>query len=327
MQRPAHPGRHRPIISRRPAAIAVAVVVVLAVAGALVALRSIGHGNGTSAAAGNVQRSARPGAGDATAPQADPGASSAPAPRGSRSQSSTPAGGGAKSAPAQTPAPAAGSTTCAKPAFVTSAAMGGWADGSYYVFNNMWNVSGYSVTQTLSACSYSNWYVVADMNNDSGNGAVKTYPNVQETFSEPAISSFHAISSSFAETSPHVGIYEDAYDIWINGIATSGSTEVMIWTENFHQSPSGSVEATVSLGGRGYSVWRTSSGSYIAFVADTNFTSGTVNLLQVFDWLIARGWIPASSTLGQVDYGAEIVSTDNIPSTFAFTDFSIDASR
>ena len=221
---------------------------------------------------------------------------------------------------------AAGSSTCGKPRFVTSAPTGGWADGSYYVYNNMWNVSGYSVTQTLSACSYSNWYVVADMNNDSGNGAVKTYPNVQETFNEPRISSFNVISSTFSEASPHAGIYEDAYDIWVNGIASSGSTEVMIWTENFHQSPSGSVEATVSLGGRGYHVWRTSSGSYIAFVADTNFTSGTVNLLQLFDWLISKGWIPADSTLGQIDYGAEIVSTNNIPSTFSFTNFSIDAS-
>ena len=36
---------------------------------------------------------------------------------------------------------------------------------------------------------------------------------------------------------PGTGIYEDAYDIWLNGLATSGSTEVMIWTQNNGQTP------------------------------------------------------------------------------------------
>lgn len=216
------------------------------------------------------------------------------------------------------------SATCTHPQFVTSEPTGGWADGQYFVYNNMWNASKYSVEQTLYACSHSSWYVVANMNNDNGDGAVKTYPNAHEDFSEPKISSFHAISSSFSEQSPHVGIYEDAYDIWLNGVASSGSTEVMVWTENYHQLPSGSVQATVTLDGRTYTVWR--QGSYIAFVAGTNFSSGTVNLLGIFDWIMAKGWIPATSTLGQVDYGAEIVSTGGSPATFSFTDFSVGTS-
>ena len=188
----------------------------------------------------------------------------------------------------------------------------------------MWNASGYSVTQTMYVCSYSNWYVVANMNNDTGDGAVKTYPDVQANFNEPKISTFQSISSTFAESSPHVGIYEDAYDIWLNGVASSGSTEVMIWTENFHQVPSGSVVASVSFGGRGYKVWK--NGSYIAFVADSNFTSGTVDLLQFFNWIISQGWIPGSSTLGQICYGVELVSTNSAPATFNFTDFSVSTS-
>jgi len=240
-----------------------------------------------------------------------PGVSHAPSPAPSRSQ-------------AAAPVPAGTATKCTKPKFVTSAPTGGWSDGSYYLYNDMWNISGYTVTQTLYACAYNNWYVVANMNNDSGNGAVKTYPDVQANFNEPAISSFHAISSTFAETSPHVGIYEDAYDIWINGVATSGSTEVMVWTENFHQVPAGSVQGSVTFGGRRYTVWK--NGSYIAVVANTNFTSGTVNLLQIFDWIMAKGWMPATSTLGQIDYGAEIVSTNSAPATFTFTNFSVSTS-
>ncbi len=175
----------------------------------------------------------------------------------------------------------------------------------------MERLAGYSVQQTLYACSYSNWYVVANMNNDSGDGAVKTYPNVHEDFNEKAISSFHSITSTFAEHSPHTGIHEDAYDIWLNGVASSGSTEVMVWTDNYHQVPSGSVQATVTFGGRGYQVYK--SGSYIAVVADSNFTSGTVDLLGIFKWIISKGWIPSSSTVGQIDFGVELVSTSSAP--------------
>jgi len=218
-----------------------------------------------------------------------------------------------------------GSSTCTRPQFVTSDPSGMWNLAPYFVSNNMWNASNYTVSQTLYACSYSNWYVVATANNDSGDGAVKTYPNSHRDFdNNPAIDSFQSITSTFAETSPHTGIYEDAYDIWLNGIASSGSTEVMIWTENYHQVPSGSIAGSATFDGRSYTVWK--SGSYIAVVANTNFTSGTVNLLEIFKWIMAQGWIPASSTLGQVDFGAEIVSTNNVPATFTFSNFAVNAS-
>ena len=217
----------------------------------------------------------------------------------------------------------AGSASCTSPSFSTSAADGMWNQSPYFVSNNMWNASGYSVTQTLYACSYSNWYVTATMNNDSGDGAVKTYPNSQRDFNQE-ISSLSSVTSTFAQTSPGTGIYEDAYDIWINGLATSGSTEVMIWTQNHGQTPSGSVQGTVTFGGRSYTVWK--SGSYIAFVANANFSAGTMNLLDFFQWIIGKGWIPTDSTLSQVCYGAELVSTNGVPATFTFSNYSVSAS-
>ena len=217
----------------------------------------------------------------------------------------------------------AGSASCTNPSFSTSAALGMWNLSPYWVANDMWNASKYSVTQTLHACSYSNWYVTATMNNDSGNGAVKTYPNSQRDFNN-AISSLNSVTSTFAETSPGTGIWEDTYDIWINGLATSGSTEIMIWTQNHGQTPSGSVQGTVTLDGRSYTVWK--SGSYIAFVANTNFTAGTMNLLDFFQWVIGKDWMPADSTLSQVCYGAELVSTNGVPATFTFSNFSVSAS-
>jgi hypothetical protein len=231
----------------------------------------------------------------------------------------TPPGGGTTQPPAPT-----GTTSCAHPSFVTSDQYGMWHLDPYFVYNNMWGVAGYQVSQTLYACSYSNWYVVATMNNNNGDGHVKTYPDSQKDFSSPRISGLSSITSTFAETSPGTGIYEDAYDIWLNGIASSGSTEVMIWNENHHQVPAGSVQGTVSFDGRSYTVWR--GGSYIAFAANSNFTSGTMNLLEFFKWLMTKGWIPGNSTLAQVCYGVELVSTNGAPATFSFSNFSVTAS-
>jgi hypothetical protein len=228
------------------------------------------------------------------------------------------------SAPPSTPPPTGSSASCASPVYHTSDPNGGWQDGAYYVTQDMWNASNYSVQQALYACSYRSWYVVANMNNDSGDGAVKTYPNVHEDFNERKISSFSSITSAFSEHGPHVGIYEYAYDIWLNGVASNGSTEVMIWNDNFHQAPSGSVQGSATFSGHGYQVWR--NGSYIAFVADSNFTAGTVDLLAVFKWIINKGWIPSTSTVGQIDYGVELVSTSGAPATFSFSNFSISAS-
>jgi hypothetical protein len=298
----------------------IAVGALLLCAGTIVTVNYAGGGQNVSrsAAVGSIVRGAASSRMHPAGARHVPDKSATPSARAT----ATPGPGSTTSAGTPPAQAAPGPGSCTNPAFVTSQPLDGWTDGSYYVANDMWNISNYTVTQTLYACSHASWYVVADMNNDSGDGAVKTYPNAHMDFSsEPAISSFHSIDSTFAESSPDIGIYEDAYDIWINGVASSGSTEIMIWTQNHGQSPGGSVAGNVTFGGRAYAVWH--NGSYIAFVANTNFTSGSMNLLDFFNWVIGQGWMPASSTLGQVDYGAELVSTSNTAATFTFTNFSV----
>ena len=218
-------------------------------------------------------------------------------------------------------APIVTGTLCKNPVFTTSDTNGGWSNGGYYVHNNMWNSGAGLGPETLSACSYHSFYVVSNQTNNAG--AVKTYPNVHKDYSDVPISSFTSLTSTFAESSPHVGIYDVAYDIWTNGVATSGSTEFMIWVENFHQVPAGTKAKTVTLGGRTYDVWKTSDNHYIAFVPTVVFTSGTIDILEIFKWTTMQGWFPASSTLGQLDFGVEIVETGGSAATFQFTDFSI----
>lgn len=213
---------------------------------------------------------------------------------------------------------------CAHPVFMTSDHNGGFSDGGYYVHNNMWNSQVRLGPETLYACSYHDWYVVSNQTNEQG--AVKTYPNVHRDYANVPISSFHTLTTTFAATSPHVGIYDVAYDIWTNGVASAGSTEFMIWTENFHQVPAGNRAATVTLGGRTYDVWKTGNNGYIAFVPTTPFTAGTIDLLEIFRWTTSQGWLRANSTLGQLGFGVEIVSTEGKDARFDFTSFSITSS-
>jgi hypothetical protein len=217
--------------------------------------------------------------------------------------------------------------TCAADGeFVSSDPNGGWAEGGYYIHNNMWNSAKYSpCTSSLHASSHDNWYVVTRMNNKSADGAVKTYPNVHKDYASTPIESFDSITSTFAETSPHVGIYNVAYDIWINGIATAGCTEIMIWTDNFLQTPGGKYVQDVTFGERTYKAYKRANSGYIAFVATTNFTSGTVDLLNITKWVIAKGWLSSQSTLNQICFGVEMVSTDDTDATFKVTEFSIDS--
>jgi hypothetical protein len=217
-------------------------------------------------------------------------------------------------------------TCAANPGFVTSEPNGGWSEAGYYIHNNMWNAARYSpCTSTLYASSHDNWHVVTKMNNKKADGAVKTYPNVHKDYRSVPISAFESLTSTFAETSPHVGIYNVAYDIWINGIAKSGCTEIMIWTDNFKQVPGGRYVQDVTFGDQTYKVYKRSSSGYIAFVATTNFTSGTVNLLDIMKWSVAKGWFSNKSTLNQICFGVEMVSTDDADATFQVNAFSIDA--
>lgn len=210
---------------------------------------------------------------------------------------------------------AATARPCHHPKFVTSAEQGGTTMGKYYVTNNMWNAGGYNVSQRLRACSASNWSVRASASNSSGDGAVKTYPNVHRDFHnwstghEPKISAFRTMKSTFAARSPKSGIYDTAYDIWLNGVASNGSTELMIWTHNHKQTPAGSVvKRGLQFAHRTWKLWATGDHSYLAFVPNKPLDRGTINLKKRFTYLMRQGYLANGSTVGQVDFGIEFVA-------------------
>lgn len=223
-------------------------------------------------------------------------------------------------------APAA--TNCTNPEFSTSEADDGWGDGDYYVQNNMWNASDYSVSQKLAACSAGNWSVTATADDNEGDGAVKTYPNVHKDYhdwdsgKEPPLSQYSRLTSTFAATSPHTGVYNVTYDIWLNGVP--GDREVMIWTENYHQSPAGDrVAGGLRFSGMTWDLYATDDNEYLAFIPSRPLTKGTLDLKAFLDYLVKNGRVPANSTLGQICFGVEVVSTNGKPATFGVTNFSV----
>ncbi len=210
-------------------------------------------------------------------------------------------------------------------------AQSGVTEGRYYVTNDTWNAGHYlGLTQKLYVCNYHSWYALATMNNATGDFAVKTAPNVQETwYPVPTkLSRWKSITSQFSDLPPGIGsnygIWEFMYDIWLNGLADSSSTEVMIWTYNNGQTPGGALSGSFTDAGHTYAVYHSSPPyQYIAFVDRSNHLTGRVDLLDFFNYVISRGWMPRSSTLDQICHGVELVSTNSRPEKFAINNFAI----
>jgi hypothetical protein len=230
-------------------------------------------------------------------------------------------------------APATGNT-CTNPTIIPmdpNNAQSGVTEGNYYVTNDTWNAGRYiGLSQKIYVCNYDSWYAIVTMNNATGDFAVKTSPNVQETWypTPTKLSSWKSITSQFSDIPPGIGsnygIWEFEYDVWLNGLADSSSTEVMIWTYNNGQTPSGSPSGSFTDAGHTYEVYRSSPPrQYIAFVDRSNNLSGNVNLLDFFNYVISRGWMPSSSTLYQICNGVELVSTNSRSEKFIINDFSI----
>jgi hypothetical protein len=225
-------------------------------------------------------------------------------------------------APAPPGAPAPPAKNCGSPAFSTSDPDGGWSTGGYYVHNNMWN-RGEAGPETLHACAYNNWYVDSKQ---ASTTSVKTYPNVHKDINDldgAPVSKYSTITSTFAGRGPGVGIYDVAYDIWLNGVGDGpGVTELMVWTENLKQVPAGNKLTTYSAGGVGYDVWSDRDG-YIAFVAQSTLYSGSVDLKAMIAWAIGKGLMPGNPTINQIGYGIEFCSTAGGTARFTLTDFSV----
>jgi hypothetical protein len=208
---------------------------------------------------------------------------------------------------------------CSSPVLTTSSD-GALHDGGFVVDQDMWN--NHSGSQVLRACSYRSWTVTATQPDTAESPDVNTYPHVWRAFSSPTVDSFREIDSRFATRGPATGVYDFTYDVWIGGIATDTSTELMVWTHNHGNTLHVPMRGTFSSGGVTYDLYH--AGRFIAFVGSDR-DRGSVDLLALFRYAVSRGWLSGSSTVSRIEFGVEVCKTGARPLEFAVTDYALTA--
>jgi hypothetical protein len=186
-------------------------------------------------------------------------------------------------------------------AWTSSDQWGTWTNGGYTLYNNIWG-SG-AGTQTIWANSFSNWGVTA---NHPNTGGVKSYPNATRNVNR-TLSSLRTLTSTFNVTVPSSGAYATAYDIWANNHAY----EIMLWLNKTGPvGPLGSLQATATVGGHTWQVYRGSNGAneVFSFIRSANTNSGSVDILAIMNWIRSQGWF-GDVTVGDVQLGYEITSS------------------
>jgi hypothetical protein len=202
------------------------------------------------------------------------------------------------------------------------------------VYDNQWSCnSGPCLNETIDVCSTSSWYVTSNL--PAANTAVLTYAASQVNFNQVPLSSFKTITSTFKETSPHnatapagsanFGDYEAAYDVFFG---PNNDNEIMVWVDNNGQTPAGGwnpVASNVTIGGTVWNVYF--AGTTTSWVAQTNFTSGSVDLLSIFlyttNTLHEFSATAAAGYLNQIQFGWELCSTNGTAETFYLDELSV----
>jgi len=197
-------------------------------------------------------------------------------------------------------------------------------DQNVRINNEVWNTAE-AGPQELTVYSSRSFSVRSTQPKPGANPhSVKSYPDIQYLFPNRPISSFTKISSTFGHYAPSGGEWNAAYDIWLGGLGSKSTAEVMIWTDHRYPGPLPPANAvksdTVKLNGITYTSWtrkNSNGGDYIALVAQQTGSEGVVDILGVFKYLMTIGWISKDSTLAAIDYGIEISSTLGVPAIFS----------
>jgi hypothetical protein len=224
------------------------------------------------------------------------------------------AGGGLLAAP-----PASAATDCAPFGSITV--------GRYWLNNNLWGQNSGSGTQCITSSSSSgtqigwstNWSWTGQSN------SVKSYDSsvlgwhwgvkVPNTGLPTQLSANRNVNTSwqYAVTQNGANTLNVSYDLWLHTIsnptfANNPTDEVMVWTFRAGGAgPVGTRQATVSIGGTNWDLYRGNIGwNVFSFVRTTNTTSVSLNLRDFLNNLVSRGWMANSKFLTSVEAGTEV---------------------
>jgi hypothetical protein len=194
----------------------------------------------------------------------------------------------------------------------------------------MWNpIPG--ATTTLYANGPGDWDDVVNM--PAGNTAVVAFMNTGVNYNG-VMSSYRSLVSSFAENmhATSATVASAAYDIWFNHSGTMH--EVMIHNDLANRGGCGTWAAkNVTFGGSNgvpvrsdWDLCVAGSAAFWQVPARDSFSSGSVDILAMVNWLIRHGYMPASTQLAAISYGFEVASTGGTDEDFQVSSLSITAS-
>lgn len=211
----------------------------------------------------------------------------------------------------------------ASPPAVITANEGQVQYGEYGLNNGLFN-PGTGSAQTMTIYGQGQWSAVSTQ--PVSPPAVRSYPSVGYPCGWP-VSAYTSIKSRFSAVFPSGAVGETAYDIFMAGTSsapTARTTEIMIWTDTHGATPAGSIIATPTISGVTYNLYYSATlqvWPYYAFEAQNNFNSGTVDILAIFNYMVAQGHILASDLINTIFFGFEIITAT--ASLFTVSEFGV----
>ncbi|MEN3305961.1 MAG: hypothetical protein V7603_2163 [Micromonosporaceae bacterium] len=217
------------------------------------------------------------------------------------------------------PAPAFAANTCT--------AFGTITQGKYWINNNLWGQSSGSGWQCIWD-SYTSGNTIGWGTSYGWTGqsnSVKSYASsvlgwhwgwkLSNTGLPVQLSANHSVNTGWNFTVRQNGAVTQnvSYDLWLHTIsnptsANNPSDEVMVWLyRSGGAGPVGTLQATVSLAGTSWNLYRGNIGwNVFSFVRVSNTTSATLNLRDFLNDLVSRGWMSSSKYLTSVESGTEV---------------------
>lgn len=261
------------------------------------------------------------------------------------------------SSPSPSPSPSPTSTsggTC-------TIGIGGVCGAYYYAPNAMSNgYNTYVVDQSINPVNDNNTLTATDPGNWSsvendqpyGYTGVQDYPSISQqmndwcgsvtnwstcnNMTDTPLASLNSLTVNYSETSPRDSnsIYEFAADSWNSNYGD----DIMFWVDTHGRCNTGAYGGTVlgnaTFDGQTWTVNRYGGpGAEIIFILDSdpntpnscaNQTSGSIDILAGYKWLVANGYMSSLGMMGLVTTGWEVTSADN--TTFSVNGYSLTAS-
>ncbi|WP_187414755.1 GH12 family glycosyl hydrolase domain-containing protein [Nonomuraea sp. PA05] len=197
--------------------------------------------------------------------------------------------------------------------------------GKYWVNNNLWGQDSGTGTQCVWAGSTSGSTISwgTSWNWSGQSNQVKSYASsvlgwhwgwkLSNTGLPTQVSANRNVSTTWNYNVSTTGTMNVAYDLWLHTISNptwenNPTDEVMIWTyRTGGAGPVGTRQATVTLGGTNWDLYRGNIGWEVySFVRTGNTSSVNLNLRDFLNHLVSRGWLASSKYLTSVQAGTEV---------------------